>query len=84
MNILITGGNGYIAKSLTLGLGDYNITSITRNDFDLTNRSSTDAWFKEKYFDVVIHTAIEGGSRLKQDDSSVFYNNLILIPLINL
>ena len=76
MNILITGGNGYIAKSLTLGLGDYNITSITRNDFDLTNRSSTDAWFKEKYFDVVIHTAIEGGSRLKQDDSSVFYNNL--------
>ena len=76
MNILITGGNGYIAKSLILGLGDYNITSITRNDFDLTDRISTDIWFKEKHFDVVIHTAVEGGSRLKQDSSSIFYNNL--------
>lgn len=80
MNILITGGNGYIAKSLSRGLwkGNLrpNITIITRQDFDLTNKEATDQWFNGKFFDVVIHTAIKGGSRLKQDDEKVFYQNL--------
>lgn len=76
MNILITGGNGYIAKSLCKGLNHHNITIITRNDFDLTNRTATDKWFKGKHFDTVIHTAIKGGSRLKQDSGDVFYQNL--------
>jgi len=77
MKILITGGNGYIAKSLSKALGnEYNVTSITRKDFDLTNREETDKWFQNKHFDVVIHTAIKGGSRLQQDEGDVFYQNL--------
>ena len=80
MNILITGGNGYIAKSLSKGLWKSSsrpdITLITRQDFDLTNREATDKWFKGKYFDVVIHTAIKGGSRLNPDNGETFYQNL--------
>jgi len=76
MKVLITGGNGYIAKALAKGLPQHDVTSITRKDFDLTNRELTDEWFKGKYFDVVIHTAIKGGSRLRQDDGDVFYQNL--------
>mgnify|MGYP003624290137 FL=1 len=76
MNVLITGGNGYIAKNLAENLTQYNITSITRKDFDLTNREATDKWFNKKHFDVVIHTAIKGGSRLQSDNESVFYQNL--------
>ena len=80
MNILITGGNGYIAKSLSDslwgGIDRYDITSITRNDFDLTSREATNKWFKNKYFDVIIHTAVVGGSRLQDDDSYVLYQNL--------
>ena len=80
MNILITGGNGYIAKSLNKGLWEGsdrpNITCITRKDFDLIDRRATNNYFKDKYFDVVIHTAIVGGNRLKEDDSKVFYQNL--------
>ena len=84
MNILITGGNGYVAKSLYNGLKDkYNITTITRQDFDLTDYNALCEWFRERYFDVVIHTATVGGSRLKQEDDVVvkqnvsMYNNLL-------
>ncbi len=77
MNILITGGNGYIAKSLFAGLkSKHNITSITRQDFDLTNYAQTVKWFEDRYFDVVIHTAAVGGARLVADDESVVNQNL--------
>ena len=76
MNILITGGNGYIAKNLSKNLIDYDITSISRKDFDLTNKEATTQWFKNKFFDVIIHTAIKGGSRLNQDNGEIFYQNL--------
>lgn len=77
MNILITGGNGYIAKSLYSAFSaQYRVTSIIRNDFDLTDYSKTCSWFEGKSFDVVIHTAISGGSRLQQDDQTVFDKNM--------
>ena len=78
MNILITGGNGYIATSLygmDIAFED-NITAITRKDFDLTDRCVTDKWFEGKYFDVVIHTAVKGGSRLLVDGGNIFYENI--------
>jgi GDP-L-fucose synthase len=79
MNLLITGGNGYIAKSLNNALnGRYTVTSISRNDFDLTDNHQTYEWFKGKTFDVVIHTAISGGSRLQMDQHSVFTQNMAM------
>lgn len=77
MNILITGGNGYIAKSLFNNLKDkYKITCITRNDFDLVNYNDVCNWFSDKTFDVVIHTAASGVSRLKTDGHAVRDQNL--------
>ena len=78
MNILITGGNGYIANALygmDIAFED-NIHKITRKDFDLTDRHATDKWFDGKYFDVVIHTAVKGGSRLLVDGGNIFYENI--------
>lgn len=76
-SILLTGGNGYIAKGLQSALsGQFNITSITRADFDLSNATDTMNWFGSRYFDVVIHTAISGGSRLRKDGPEVLDNNL--------
>ena len=76
-NILITGGNGYIAKELYTAFKDiYSVTCVNRNIFDLSNSYSTRNWFTGKYFDIVIHTAIRGGSRLVPDDHDVLDNNL--------
>ena len=75
--ILITGGNGYIAKSLYNSLKNkYNIICITRQDFDLTDSSETLKYFSNEYFDIVIHCAVSGGSRLKPDNWKDMDNNL--------
>ena len=77
MKILITGGNGYIAKSLYFALKDtYQVTTITRQNFDLRNYDDTCEWFQEREYDVVIHTAIRGGNRLVPEDQSVVTDNL--------
>jgi nucleoside-diphosphate-sugar epimerase len=75
--VLITGRSGYIASSLFTHLKvQYDVTAVGRIDLDLTNTSAVNKWFVDKSFDVVIHTAIQGGHRLSKDDDSVFRNNI--------
>jgi len=77
--ILITGGNGYIAKCIHEHLNHiHDVTSITRNDFDLSDYKQTLDWFSKRTYDVVIHTAISGGSRLETDQHSVFTQNMAM------
>jgi len=79
IKILITGGNGYVAKSLTAALRNtYEVYAITRAEFDLTDGEATIQWFKGKHFDVVIHCAITGGSRLKGDTFKDMDRNLCM------
>lgn len=75
MKILITGKNGFVGHNLIKKL-EGEIIGIGRDDFDLTNREATNRWFKDKQFDVVIHTANVGGSRLKEDSGEIFFHNL--------
>jgi nucleoside-diphosphate-sugar epimerase len=77
MKILITGGDGYIAKSIYSAFYKlYNITNITAKDFNLEDTKTVNKWFRDKAFDIVIHTAIKGGSRLKIEDQSIADSNL--------
>jgi len=77
MKVLITGANGYIGKSLSCALKNkYNITSITREDCDLSNSYLVNSYFSNKWFDAVLHCAAIGGSRLKNDSWDVFDTNL--------
>lgn len=78
-NILITGSNGYIASAIKYRLSNkYNLTCITRDNFDLTNTQSLNQWFKDKEFDCVIHTASVGGNRLVNDDKNILSDNLLM------
>lgn len=76
--ILITGGNGYVAKALHQSLKDiYHVTVLSRNHFDLRHSHSMFTWFKyTPRFDAVIHTAAMGVSRLAKDDFSIADDNL--------
>lgn len=79
MKILITGTNGYVGKSLYNVLkNEHEVTGLTRNDFDLTAFQAMNNFFQDKYFDIVIHCAVVGGSRLKQDSSHDMDINLAM------
>ena len=78
MKILITGSNGYIAQSIINSFNHkYEIIGLSRYDADLTVSNDVDNFFKKhKFFDVIIHTAITGGSRLVVENSDVIDKNL--------
>jgi nucleoside-diphosphate-sugar epimerase len=79
MKILITGANGYIGKSIYNSFKDkYEVTATSRKDFDLVDREATKKYLKDRYFDVIIHCAVFGGGRLKEDGVDVLDNNLIM------
>jgi nucleoside-diphosphate-sugar epimerase len=85
MKILITGGKGYIAKSMYEAFKDaHDITVITRDDFDHTCFMSMTKFFEGRYFDVVIHTAAAGVSEkfvssvdMDMDTNLIMYYNLL-------
>lgn len=79
MRILITGGGGYIGKSLYENLKQlYDVTCITRHEYNLTSYEAHKKLFQGKYYDVVIHCAVKGGSRLRVDNSSDMDANLTM------
>ena len=74
-NILITGSNGYIARNIAKNFSEFNLTLVNRSQLNLLNAKLVKNFFEHKYFDAVIHTATSGGSRLKEDNSDVFFEN---------
>jgi GDP-L-fucose synthase len=77
MKILVTGANGYIGKSLYNALKDkYEVIAITRQDFDLIDVEAMIKFFNGKYFDVVLHCAVVGGSRLEKESWNTMDCNL--------
>jgi dTDP-4-dehydrorhamnose reductase len=77
MKILITGSDGYIGRSLYVALSkEYEVIGVNRHTFDLSNPFETLKYFSNQFFDVVIHCAIIGGSRLKPDSWKVLDHNI--------
>lgn len=77
MNILITGANGYIGKSLYNAFKQtYKVNAITRTEYDLTDHTYLRRLFRGDYYDVVLHCAVSGGDRLQTDNWEVMDANL--------
>jgi nucleoside-diphosphate-sugar epimerase len=79
LKILITGGNGNIAKMIKNSLSsEFNFTCICRSDFDLLDFKSLQKYLSLNSFDILIHTAINGGRRTKIENGDIVYNNIIM------
>ena len=77
MKILITGGSGFIGRSLIKALKeDYDVFAPSSKELDITNSYDVEKYLQNKYFDWVIHCAIDGGKRTSTDTETVAYNNI--------
>ena len=76
MKVCVLGSNGFIGSNLLSNNPDW--IGITRKQLDLTVQKDVDAFFENKTFDVVIHCAVIGGSRLQNDTGEVCYKNLLM------
>ena len=83
MKILITGGNGNISKMIINNLSNiYEITALPRDKLNILNYNELHNYLSENTFDILIHTAIIGGRRTKEETSDVFYNNVLMFENI--
>ena len=77
--ILITGGNGNIAKIIVRNLGEnYKISNPSRNELNILEPQEIDEYLKNQNFDILVHTAIKGGRRTKEETGEVTHVNLIM------
>ena len=75
MKVCVLGSNGFVGSNL---LKDTNWNGVTRRELDLTDQHAVEKHFNEHKYDVVIHCAVVGGSRLKPDDGDVAYKNILM------
>jgi GDP-L-fucose synthase len=80
MKILITGGNGNIAKMIKRNLStSYEITNLSRNDLNVLHLKEIEEYLNQHSYDILVHTAILGGRRTKEENGDVTHNNLVML-----
>ncbi len=77
-NILLTGGSGFIGRNILESYlsQKYDIVAPRHTEVDIADTESVDNFFKDKKFDVVLHTAVKPGHRAALDKSNLFYTNI--------
>lgn len=78
MKILLTGSSGFIGRNILESYlsTKYSISAPNRIELDLADQYSVDEYFKNKTFDVVIHSACKPGHRNAVDNSGIFLTNM--------
>jgi UDP-glucose 4-epimerase len=76
--ILITGSKGYIARNIAARLKNCDLFLVDRSMLDLENNKEVDAFFENRFFDIVINTAIKGGTRLQPDQPEFVFKNCLI------
>jgi GDP-L-fucose synthase len=76
MNILITGGSGFIAQSLKKNLVEYNIFAPNKTELNVLNENELRTFIFGNSIDIIIHTANIGGQKNKLDEKQTLKSNL--------
>ena len=79
MKILITGGNGNIAQMIKRNLGNkYNITNLSHTELDILDFKQVKEYLDKNNFDILVHTAIKGGRRTKEETGEITHINVLM------
>jgi nucleoside-diphosphate-sugar epimerase len=76
MRVCVLGSNGFIGSNLLYLYPTW--VGVPREKLNLTIQKDVDMYFENNEFDVVVHCAVIGGSRLKEDTGEVCYKNLLM------
>jgi nucleoside-diphosphate-sugar epimerase len=78
MKILVTGSNGYIGSAVSdyLEMQSHQVHRLNRSVCDLVDKEQVNRYFENFMCDVVIHTAVAGGTRLKKETQNIVPDNL--------
>lgn len=78
MNILLTGGSGFIGKNIleSFLVERYNIIAPSSKELNLLDEKSVNNFFKKNKIDFVIHAACKPGHRNAKDPNNIFYADM--------
>ncbi|HEX7543109.1 MAG TPA: NAD(P)-dependent oxidoreductase, partial [Patescibacteria group bacterium] len=83
MNILLTGGTGFIGKNINNGLKDeYKVFVPSHKELEILDTNVVRKYIIKNKIKVVIHTAVKGGDQVLENILRMFmsiYNNLDLL-----
>lgn len=77
LHVLITGANGFAGRHLKEYLNNkYVLFTPSHSELNLLNENEVDDFFKKNDIDIVVHTALVGGSREEEAQESALNQNL--------
>jgi nucleoside-diphosphate-sugar epimerase len=83
MKILITGGHGNISKIIKNNLLNFHdIDAPSHHELNMLNITELGNFIHASNYDIIIHTAILGGRRSKEDTSEMVYKNIMMMENI--
>ena len=80
MKVGVLGCNGFLGRYF---LEHNKWIPITREEVDLLNPISVEKFFHRYKFSVIVHCAVVGGSRLKEDNSDVLKENILMFENVS-
>ncbi len=76
MNILLTGGSGFIGQNIKEALSSrYNILAPGHSQLDLLDSEDVKSFLTSRQVDLIIHCAVKPGHRNSSDLTKLFYSN---------
>lgn len=78
--ILFLGGSGFIGKEILplMKLHGYDVEYPNSSELDLTNLLEVNNFFKNKFYDVIIFSAVQGRKTFLDKQWDTFYNNILM------